>query len=90
MQRDSQVRACSTFLILLEFKKKLRVLLKKNISDGKEMTENIKNNRCETEFVSIEDPLNMLRTSSNETTLVSEYRMLISLHQGKEKHHFQF
>ena len=54
------------------------------------MTENIKNNRCETEFVSIEDPLNMLRTSSNETTLVSESRMLISLHQGKEKHHFQF
>ena len=31
----------------------------KNISDGKEMTENVNYNRSETEFASAEGPLNM-------------------------------
>ena len=31
----------------------------KNISDGKEMTENVNYNRSETEFASVEGPLNM-------------------------------
>ena len=35
------------------------------------MTENI-NDRSEKEFASVEDPLNMHRTASIETTLVSE------------------
>ena len=39
----------------------------KNVSDGKEMTENL-NDRSETKFDSLEDPLNMQRTASNETT----------------------
>ena len=44
---------------------------KKKISDGKELIENI-NYRNETEFASVKDPLNIHRTGSNETTLVSE------------------
>ena len=44
----------------------------KNISGEKEMTENVNYNRSETEFASVEDPLNMYRTASNGTTLVSE------------------
>ena len=35
------------------------------------MTKNI-NDRSETEFASVEDPLNMQKTASNETTLASE------------------
>ena len=36
------------------------------------MAENVNYNRSETEFASVEDPLNMYRTTSNGTTLVSE------------------
>ena len=43
-------------------------------------TENI-NDRCETGFLSVEDPLNMHRSASNETTLVPEIPNIIS-----EKH----
>ena len=53
------MRTCLDFLILLKFKEKLRVLQKKNISDGKEMTENINYNKSETKFAAVEDPLNM-------------------------------
>ena len=49
----------------------------KNVSDRKQITENI-NDRTETEFASVEDPLNMHRTASNETTLVSEILNIIS------------
>ena len=41
------------------------------------MGENI-NGRSETEFASVEDPLNMHRTASNETTLVSEILNIIN------------
>ena len=49
----------------------------KNVSDGKEMTKNI-NDRSETEFGSVEDPLNMHRTASNEKSLVSEIPYIIN------------
>ena len=51
-----------------------------NISDGKEMTENVNDTRSETEFASGEanmHPLNMHRTVSNETTPVSEIPNII-------------
>ena len=47
--------------ILLKFKEKLRVSLKKNILDGKEMSKNINGTRSETEFPSVKDSLNMYR-----------------------------
>ena len=50
----------------------------KNISDGKEMTENMNYNKSETEFASVEDPLNMYKTASKETTLVSEIPNIIN------------
>ena len=55
------------------------------------MSENT-NGRRETEFISVEDPLNMHRTTSNETTLVSEIPNIINdenaltkTGQGKER-----
>lgn len=56
----------SDFLMLiLTFKEKLSVT-EKNAIDGEEIsdTEN------ETEYVSVQDPLNMPRTASNEKTLI--------------------
>ena len=50
----------------------------KNISNGKEMAENVNYNRSETEFSSVGDPLNMYRTASDETTLVSEIPNIIN------------
>ena len=49
----------------------------KYVSDKKEMTENI-NGRSETQFSLVEDPLNMHRTASNETNLVSEILNIIN------------
>ena len=49
----------------------------KNFSYRKEMTENI-NDRSETEFASVEDPLNMHRTKSNEKTVVSQMPNIIN------------
>ena len=49
----------------------------KYVSDKKEMTENI-NGRSETQFALVEDPLNMHRTASNETNLVSEILNIIN------------
>ena len=55
------------------------------------MSENT-NGRRETEFISVEDRLNMHRTTSNETTLVSEIPNIINdenaltkTGQGKER-----
>ena len=58
------------FLILLKFKEKPRVFTEKNISDGKEMSDNINGTINETDFASVEDALNMHRTASNEVTYV--------------------
>ena len=49
----------------------------KYVSDKKEMIENI-NGRSETQFSLVEDPLNMHRTASNETNLVSEILNIIN------------
>ena len=76
-QRVSQVRRCLSFLILLKFKDNVGVLLKKIVFDGKEMTENI-NNSSETELTSLEDPLNVHRTISNESNHVSEIPNIIN------------
>ena len=46
-------------------------------TDGKEMTENI-NDRSETEFASVEDLLDMHRTSAKEITLISEIANVIN------------
>ena len=48
-----------------------------NISNEKEMTKNVNDTRSRTEFASFEDPLNMHRTASNETTFVSEIPNII-------------
>ena len=50
----------------------------KGLSDRKKMTENVNDIRSETEFVSLEYSLNMHRTASNETTLVSEIPNIIN------------
>ena len=50
---------------------------KKNVSNRKESTENI-NDRSETEFALVEDPLNMHRTASNEISLVSDIPNIIN------------
>ena len=88
LQRISQMRTCLIFLTLLKFKDNLSVT-ERNVSDEKEMTENT-NDRSETEFTSVEDPLNMHRTASNKTTLVfqipniiNEENVIIAPGQGK-------
>ena len=70
LQRVFQVRTPLSFLMFLKFKAIINVLLKKNISDGKEITEH-RNGRSEPEFALVEDLLHMHRTASNKTTLVS-------------------
>ena len=62
---------------IVEIQGQSKCVTEKNVSDGEEMTENI-NYRSETEFTSIEDPLNMHRTALNETTLVSEIPNMIN------------
>ena len=44
----------------------------KTINDGNKMSENINNTESEADYASVEDPLNMHRTASDETTLVPE------------------
>ena len=83
------------FPILLKFKEKLRVLLKKNILDGKSMSKNINGTISETEFASVKDSLNMYRTATMETSLASETpntikKKNVTMHKGKEKNSFDF
>ena len=54
----------------------MKVLLKKNTSDGKEMSENMNDNKIG--YASVEDPLNIHRSTSNDTTLVSEIPNIIN------------
>ena len=87
------MRTCLSFVILLKFNNNMRVP-EKNIFCGKEMAQNI-NDRSETELSSIEDPLNMHKTASSNTTLVSKIQNIINndivtMQQGKEKSQFQF
>ena len=76
--KDLSTEVMLKFSKLVQIQGQLRILLKGNISGGKEMTENINNTRSEIEFTSFEDPLNMPITSSNEATLVSEISARIS------------
>ena len=62
------------FSDIVEIQGQSKCVTEKNISDGKEMTENI-NERSKTEFSSFEDPPNMYRTAS---TLVSEIPNIIN------------
>ena len=56
LERVSQVRTCLNFLILVKFKDEC--VTQNNVSNEKEMTENI-NERSKTEFASVKDPLKM-------------------------------
>ena len=64
------------FSDVVEIQGQSESVTEKIISDGKEMTGNW-NNRSETEFNSVEDPLNMHRTVLNQTILVSEIPNII-------------
>ena len=82
------------FSDIAEIQGQSECVTEKNVSDRKESTENI-NDRSETEFASVEDPLNMHRIASNETNLVSDIpniindeNVIIALGQGKRQ--FQF
>ena len=66
------------FSDIVEIQGETESITETNISDGKEATENTNYNRSETEFASIEDPLNMYRTASNQTTLMSEIPNMIN------------
>ena len=82
MQKVFQVRRCESFLILLKFKDKIKMLLNKLISDKKEMSESINTetiNDTESEYASVEDLLNMHRTASKVTTLASTIPNIINL-----------
>ena len=54
LERVSQVRTCLNFLILVKFKDEC--FTQNNVSNEKEMTENI-NERSKTEFASVKDSL---------------------------------
>ena len=58
------------FSSIVEFQGETESFTERNISVWKEMNKNINGTRSETEFTAVEDPLNMHRTASNETTLV--------------------
>ena len=51
---------------------------KNGISNVKEINKNDNENASEAEYVSVEDPLNMHRTATNETTLISEIPNIIN------------
>ena len=48
------------------------------ILDGKEMSKNNNENTSEAEYASVEDPLNMHRTATNKTTLISQIPSVIN------------
>ena len=49
-----------------------------DISDGKEMNKNNNENTSEAEYASVKDPLNMNRTATNETNLISDIPNIIN------------
>ena len=63
----------------MTIKKNLRVLLKMVFWIEKKFKEIIYNeNTSEPEYASVEDPLNMQRTATNETTLISDIPNMIN------------
>ena len=86
LQRPSHVK---NFSDTAEIQGQFEYINEKNDSDGKEMSENI-NDRSETEFALVQDPLNMHRTASDETILISDIPNIINkkmllLHQGRAR-----
>ena len=86
LQRASQVKKLSD---IAEIQGQFGCINEKNDSDRKEMSENI-NDRSETEFPLVQDPLNMHRTASDETILISDIPNIINkkmllLHQGRSR-----
>ena len=82
------------FSDVVEIQGQSESVTEKIISNGKEMTGNW-NNRSETEFNSVEDPLNMHRTVLNQTILVSEIPNIINQENGitapgQAKNQFQY
>ena len=65
------------FSDIVEIQGQSDCVTEKNVSYAKKMTENI-NDRSETEFTSFKNSLNTHRTTSNETTLVSEIADIIN------------
>ena len=86
LQRPSHVK---NFSDTAEIQGQFEYINEKNDSDGKEMSENI-NDRSETEFALVQDPLNLHRTASDETILISGIPNIINkkmllLHQGRAR-----
>ena len=73
LQRVSQVR----FSDVVEIQGQSEYVTDNNVSGEEEMTEYI-NDRDKAEFTSVEDHLNMHRTTANEAILVSEIPNLIN------------
>ena len=63
---------------IVEIQEETERVIEKKIFHGKEITENTYGNRSETEFTLVEDPLNMHRTTTNETTLASKAPNMIN------------
>ena len=79
------------FPILFKFKEKLRVLLKKNIFDGKEMSKNINGTRSETQFASVKDSLNMYWWLQQWRQVKKEKEKCYHAQgQGKKSFHFMW
>ena len=69
------------FSNIVEIQWQSECVTEKNVSNEKEMTENI-NYRSETEPDSVDDPLIMHKTASNEATIVSEIPNIINDENG--------
>ena len=82
-----------SFSDIVEIQGQNKNVTQKIISDRKELSET--RNDTEKEYASVKDPLNLQRTSSNETTLVSETPSIINeqnviIAPGQGKKQFQF
>ena len=78
LERVSQVRTCSGFPIsILKVKEKMQALPIKLFWMGKKSGK-INHIESRTEYASVEGPLNMHRTASNKTTLISEIPNVIN------------
>ena len=82
-----------SFSDIVEIQGQNKNVTQKIIPDRKELSET--RNDTEKEYASVKDPLNLQRTSSNETTLVSETPSIINeqnviIAPGQGKKQFQF
>ena len=59
------------------FQEETEIVTENCILDGKEMNKNNDENASEAEYASVEDPLNIHRTATNETILISEIPNII-------------